>query len=538
MATIINERDSYLQGGTRTSPFALILSHTITKYNIEINAVNTSSIVVSSYIYKLGSSWATAAPLATIGSSTYNWEVQAPGIYTVWCVAKDINGNESTPVSTEVIITAPGFSDISSLINGPNLKLTWTISQSDFVIDRYEIRYGNTWEAPEAVVVATTYSTTYIHRVDYVGSRIWWVAAISIAKNIDGTLIYSTPKGVNVTINSPSQVSNIQASIVDNNVLLSWNEPVIGTNQVPIASYVVKRGTVYASSVVVGSNGNSNFTSIFEQTGGTYIYWVVAIDTAGNEGEPLQKTVVVNQPPDYVLRNNYNSPFTSGTSTNFYVENGSLIGPVVVNQNWNYHFSSQNWTTPQEQINAGFPIYATPSTTTGTYEETIDYGAEVPPTVLTATITAEAVSGTVTNTCVISHKLLVGDPWTVLAANTTNVLLPKFRFIRVQYTFTAAAGSNLVKITGLNIKLAIKQRTDSGTAVYDSTKTDAQNFVSFTYPFLYADTPIIQANNTIAIIPVVVYNGNTANPTGFSVRLYNRSGTPTSSSYSWSVRGY
>lgn len=537
MATIINERDSYLQGGTRTSPFALILSHTITKYNIEINAINTSSIVVSSYIYKLGSSWATAAPLATISSSTYNWEVQAPGIYTVWCVAKDINGNESTPVSTEVIITAPGFSDISSVINGPNLKLTWTISQSDFVIDRYELRYGNTWEDAQAVVVATTYSTTYIHRVDYVNSRIWWVAAISIAKNTDGTLIYSTPKGVNVTINTPSAVSNIQASIVDNNVLLSWDEPVVGTNQLPIASYVVKKGLTYASSVVVGSNGNSNFTSVFEQTGGTYTYWVVATDTAGNDGSVLSKTVVVNQPPDYVLRNNYNSPFTSGTSVNFYVENKTLIGPVDTNQDWTYHFSSRTWDSPQQQINAGFPIYATPSTTTGTYEETIDYGAEVPSTVLTATITAEAVTGTVTNTCVISHKLLLDDPWTVLAADTTNVLLPKFRFIRVQYTFTAAAGSNLVKITGLNIKLAIKQRTDSGTAVYDKAATDAQNFVSFTYPFLYADTPIVQANNTTAITAVVVYV-NAPNPTGFSVRLYNRSGTPTSSSYSWSVRGY
>ena len=73
--------------------------------------------------------------------------------------------------------------------------------------------------------------------------------------------------------------------------------------------------------------------------------------------------------------------------------------------------------------------------------------------------------------------------------------------------------------------------------VYDSTKTDAQNFVPFSFNFIYADTPIIQANNSIAITPVVVYNGG-PNPTGFSVRLYDRTGNPTSSSYSWSVRGY
>lgn len=534
MAAIINARDTYLQASSRATALTIILSNSITGYGVILNAVNTSSALLTSYTYKLGNgvdnSWATATVLAITGSSTYSWKAQTAGIYTLWCAGTDVNGNSSTPVSTVITIGAPGYTAVQSLISGPNLKLTWTISDSAFVIDRYEIRYGNSWDDSAAVVVATTYSTTYTTRVDYLGSRIWWVAA----KNIAGT--YSTPTGVNVTINKPSIVSQIVASVVDNNALVSWTNPTIGSGQLPIDSFVVKKGDTYASSVIVGSNGNSNFTSIFEQTGGNYTYWVVGIDTAGNEGFELSKLIAINQPPDYILRNNYNSNFTGGTASNFYIEGTSLIGPVSLAQTWTSHFQNNSWTSPDNQISAGYPIYATPSLTTGTYEETIDYLTTIPSTIITSTITAQAVVGTVTTSCVISWKLAAGDAWTVLATGTTG-LLPAFRYVRVQYAFTAAAGSNLVKITALNIKLATKQRTDAGTTVYDSTKTDAQNFIPFNFAFVYSDIPVIQANNTIAITPVVVYSGGT-NPTGFSVRLYDRTGNPTSSSYSWSARGY
>ena len=534
MAVIVNARDIYLESGSRVTPLTLILSSIITGYGVEINAINTSSTLVTAYTYRLGNgidnSWATSTLLGTFGSSTYTWKAQTAGIYTIWCTGTDINGAESTPVSTVVTIAAPGYNTIQSVINGPDIKLTWTISQSDFVIDRYELRYGNSWDDVSTVVVATTYSTTYTTRVDYLGSRIWWIAA----KNIAGT--YSIPTGVNITINKPSIVSNIQASVVDNNALLSWNTPSIGNGQLPISAYVVKKGDTYASSVIVGSNGNSNFTSIFEQIGSNYTYWVVGIDSAGNEGQELSKLVAINQPPDYILRNNYNSNFTGGTASNFYIEGTSLIGPVILTQTWASHFQSNSWNSPGSQVAAGYPIYATPSTTTGTYEEIIDYLTTIPSTIITCTITAEAVIGTVAVSCVISWKLAAGDAWTVLAPATTG-LLPTFRYIRVQYTFTAAIGSNLVKLTSFNIKLAMKQRSDASTGVYDSTKTDTQNFVPFSLNFVYADTPIIQANNSIAITPVVIYNGGT-NPIGFSVRLYDRTGNPTSSSYSWSVRGY
>lgn len=537
MAILVNARDSYLQNATRSNLITLAISAVVTGYGVSITTINTSNnITPTTYTFKLGNgidnSYATSTVLTVTNTSQYNWTAQTAGVYVIWCAAADTAGNMGIPVSTTITIAAPGNSSIGGLITGPNLKLDWTISVSStsFAIDYYEIRYGNNWES--GTVVGTTKSTTYTTRVTYLGSQIWWVAA----RSIGGT--YSTPTGTTITVNSPNAVSSITIDVVDNNALIYWIAPTVSTGQLPIDYYEVRKGATYATSTVVGSNGNSTFGSVFEQIGGTYIYWVTAYDTAGNKGVSLSKTATISQPPDYILRNNYNSNFTAGTKTNFAAENNTLVGPVDTTQTWQSHFVNNAWTTPQAQVNSGYPIYALPSLTTASYEEIIDYGNTIPSTIINVTLSSTIVSGAVNSTCVISYKLLSTDAWTVFTAGTTQLITTSFRYIRVQFAFTAVGLNNLITLNGLNIKLAIKQRTDSGNATYDSTKTAAQNFVNFGYAFLSADTPIIQASGTaVALTPVVSYSGG-VNPTGFSVILYDRSGVATSGAYSWSARGY
>jgi len=536
MATLVNARDSYLQNSSRNGLITLSLNGTVTGYGVSVAAINTSNIAASTYTYRLGNgtdnSFATSTVLATTGSSQYTWTAQTAGVYVIWCIAADVNGNFGTATSTTVTIAAPGTSSIGGVINGPNLKLDWTISvnTTSFAIDYYEIRYGNNWES--GTVVGTTKATTYTTRLTYLGPQIWWVAA----RSIGGT--YSTPTGTTITVNAPSAVSTITVDVVDNNALIYWTAPTVSTGQLPIDYYEVRKGTTYATSTVVGSNGNSTFSSIFEQLGGTYTYWVTAFDTAGNAGANLSRTATISQPPDYILRNNYNSLFTTGTKVNFVLENNMLVGPVDIAQTWQGHYVNNAWTTPQAQVNAGYPIYALPGLTTGSYEEIIDYGTNIPSTIVTATLSTTAVSGTVNNSCVISYKLLSTDAWTVFTAGTTQLITTSFRYIRIKYSFTCTGINNLIRINGLNIKLAIKQRTDSGNATYDSTKTALQNFVNFGYAFLSADTPIVQASGTAtALTPVVSYSGG-VNPTGFSVILYDRTGVATSGAYSWSARGF
>ena len=546
MAAIKNSRDIFLQASTRSVPITFTISNTVKGYGTDIYVINTSSVIILSYTYSLGDTYSSSTLLATTGSSTYNWTTKVEGAYTIWCVAKDSTGNTSTPVSTSLLIVKPGTSILAANIVNNNIVLTWNLSVSDFAVDYYEIRYGNTWEDAAAILVGTTKATTYTIPARYLGSRIWWVAA----RNIAGT--YSIPSSKNLNINKPSAVdiNYFKISVVDNNALASWNPPNIGEGNLPIDYYEVKKGPVYDTAVSIGSNGNSSFTSIFESTGGTYTYWLTAVDTAGNLGVSISKSQYINQPPDYVLYNNLDipssiMPLTVGTYSNLFItSDNALLGPVATTQLWNTHYSSNNWTTPQNQIDAGYPIYSTPTVTTASYELIIDYVANVPPTIVTSTITSISIIGSVSNICTISYKLLSTDTWIVFPIGTTQLIPTAFRYIRVQYAFTAAAGSNLVKVTNINVKLAIKQRTDSGNWTYDSTKTDAENFRSFGYSFVAADTPIVQSSTVTTVngvvtplIPVVIYSGGT-NPTGFSVRLYTPSGVATSGAYSWASRGY
>lgn len=638
MAVTVNTRDLYLQSGSRSQSLSLIVNNTVNNLNIDIRVVNATGINLVQYVYKKGdgvlNSYATATTLQTTGSPQYTWTAQVAGIYVIWVVGIDINGNETAPVSTTVNISAPNISSISASLNGPNLKLDWAIATGDMAIDYYEIRYGTTWIG--ATLVGTTKATTYTTRVDYSGStRVWWVAAKSLATTTPIT--YSDPVSKSVTINAPSAVveNTIKIEIVDNNALIKWEATTLGTGQLPIDYYQVRKGETFGSSTLVGSNGNSTFTSVFEQASGTYTYWIVGYDTAGVAGTAVSKSATISQPPDYVLRNNYNSTFT-GTSTNLYLEQGYLVGPVNTTQTWSTHFvagaGSGSWATPGDQVSAGYPIYIAPNISTGTYEEIIDYGTNtvisttgtvgsitgsgpwtstisgmttttglavgsvitvtagsgtlyngvnyavvasivsstsitctttggttptagtitnitlsttIPSTVLTTTLSTATVSGGVTVTCVISHKMVAADAWTVLSA-ATSALLPTFRYARVVFTLTPAStpGSNLIKLTGLNIKLSIKLRTDSGTGTYNNALTDAQNFKNFGYNFLSADTPIVQVTTltsglgtAVPLTPLVIYDGG-SNPTGFSVRLYDRTGATQSGVYSWTVRGY
>src|SRR5690606_38983946 len=132
-------------------------------------------------------------------------------------------------------------------------------------------RYGDSWET--AVSVGSTKTTTYVATVDWGGVRRFWVAAIDVAQN------YGVPVSVDVAIESPGPVGGLVASVIDNNVLFRYQAPTTGT--LP-----------------------ATFATMFEDQSGTYVYWIAAVDTAGNVGEPQSTQAQVDQPPDYIVRSN------------------------------------------------------------------------------------------------------------------------------------------------------------------------------------------------------------------------------------------
>ena len=516
----------YMAALPPTSPASL--TPTMELFGVRLTTARSPDLDVVRYEYRVGSSWATAALLAADGGTSYLYQVQAVGTYTFWVAAVDAFGAYSVPVSATTTVTAGTVTGLTQNIAGPNLNLTWSNVLGAFANAGFEVRYGLTWSGATSMGVFNI--TSYVETIRWSGTRNYWVAPIDVQGN------YGTPVSVTVTVTVPTAVTGTRADIVDNNVLLYWGAPATAT--LPIASYEVRKGSSWASGTLIGSNGNSTFAMVFEQLAGTYTYWFAAIDSAGTYGTPASLTCTVTQPPDYVLKVNYNSTF-SGTLSNMYLENGAMIGPYDTTQTWATHFTGHSWTSPNDQITAGYPIYAEPSLASGSYTETYDYGTSIPASIITVTPTYNILAGSESITCQISTSP-DGTTWTALTAGFSG-LGTSFRYVKFVLTVSGTAGANLIQITNINLKLNIKQRMDSGQSTSVVSGTSGVT-VNFNYPFIEADYPDVQPggldSHNLPWRPAVIYSGP-PNPTSFAVRMFDSAGVETAGvPFSWKTRGY
>ena len=334
---------------------------------------------------------------------------------------------------------------------------------------------------------------------------------------------------VDVTVLAPSQPT-ITPQVVDNNVLLRWNDC---TATLPVDTYELRRGADWATAALIGTK-SGRFTSVFETAGGTYTYWLAAIDSGGNYGTPGSVTVVVNQPPDYVLKLTQNSTW-SGTKTNaIFDESGFLLLGVNPTETFEDHFTARSWTTPQQQIDAGYAYWLMPSTSTAAYEETVDYGAVVASSKVAQTLTSTVVTGTFAMTPQISVRKLVTDAWTDYSG-VDQVYATDFRYLKFRYDFTSAGGDDLALLTSLNYRLDSKLRSDFGAGTANSGDSGG---TSVTFNFAFVDVEAISVTPSGTTPRIAIYDFVDApNPTTFKVLLFDTSGNRVSGGFSWSARG-
>lgn len=503
---------------------------------------------LAAYELRLGSTWATGAPLeggptgsgTDVGGTTYLWRIQAAGTYRVWCRARDVTGFYSgTAISVDVTIAAPSAVTFAggSPISGDTLALSWSSSAGSFQIDSYEIRVGNAWAG--ATVLDRALSNVYLQKVNWGGTRRFWVAARDVAGN------YGNPISSDVVVTSPGQVASIRAEVVDNNVLLYWTTPSTGT--LPVLTYEVYRGTAFAGATLIGEKSGL-FTSVFEQSSGNFTYWIRPRDTAGNVGVERSVTTFVNQPPDYVLYSDLNPALSGATRSNADFD-GGIVFPFNTAESWDTHYTSRGWANDNDAIAAGFPIYAQPAPGSGHFEVQIDYGAVIPSTGIQVSPTLTVIAGSPTNIVQISYKLNLGDAWIDLAAGSSGFIAASFRYVRVRVTATTSGGGvGLYRCTNLNIKLNVKQKSfasqgtcnsgDAGGTTFHLTN-DGNPYSAGVNALLFVDAfgpPVIQPAGTSPIIAVVDFV-DTPNPQSFKVLLFNNNGVRVSAAISWTARG-
>jgi predicted phage tail protein len=513
----------------KTAPPADVTGFTnvVEQFGISLKWNKNADIDLDAYEIRYGgASWDTSTFLEKAYTTSYNWQIKTAGTYRVWIKAIDTTGNYSTnAVITDISIGVPAQSNLTARISGPNIVLEWTSVVGAFSIDHYEVRQGSTWSS--GTDIAAPMSNTLQFVADFGGSRTFWVAGVDVAGNV------GTPTSVTVQIQSPS-VAGATAEVIDNNVLLRWQD---GTASLPIDYYSVSKGAVFESATEVGII-YSRFAALFEQAGGTYTYWIVPVDSAGNIGTPASVSAVVSQPPDYVLQYDQNSTL-NGTRSNVQLVEGALLA-VLPDETWQQHFANRSWATIQAQIDAGDPLYFQPSTTSGTYDETIDYGALVTQgTTISVTPTYNIIRGSVTFTIDLFVKANIQDAW-IQFTGQSSIYATNFRYVRFRINFTSGSGSdNLIQVTSISTKMAVKLRNDNGSGYAVSTDVGG-TVVNFT-PGTFID---VNSINVTAAVPaggqpiIALYDFvDIPNPTSFKVLLYDLNGNRVSGSFSWSAKG-
>ena len=214
----------------------------------------------------------------------------------------------AAPVNITGIITS-SFADTS--LTNATITLNWNPATPEFGLYGYELSYTTTG----GVAVAQTINTTSITLQT---GNVWTNPGIGTInftiKVIDNLGLTNKSTGViaSVVKSAPGAVTNFTSKVIDNNVLLSWTSPVKTT--LPIDHITIVKGSAYATGTSVGDK-TGTFTIVFEQTGGDYTYWIVAVDTDNQISTPISLTATVAAPPDYVFNAEYKSIFAKIDTT-------------------------------------------------------------------------------------------------------------------------------------------------------------------------------------------------------------------------------
>ena len=499
---------------------------TQTKYGVKLKWNPVSDVDLRDYEIRVGADWDTATVLANIDASEWLWAIQQAGTYTLWIAARDFAGIYSVnPAQYAIEVIGPSAIDLEYHFDGPDVVLEWTQSTSLFAVEDYLVQiFDANDEATRTYTASMT--TSFRVRVDWGGTRKIGVTPVDIAGNMGPTAF------VSVLVIAPGVVRNLTVQVIDNNVLLNWIRP--AEHSLPIDYYEVFKGDTFATAVEIGEVGGT-FSPIFETEAGLFTYWIRAIDTAVNVGPALSIAVQVNPPPDYVLRDIANIDFSAGTHDNTCAIGTALYGPNnSCEQTWASHFEDEGWTTIQQQITAGYPLYLQPVPLgVATFTKEVDFGVVLPPTIVTLSANIDIMAGDVDFTQQISYKAAAEDAWTDMEAGQTQVFVSTFRYIKVTLTFESETGrTGLARINELLVRLDVKLRTDAGHA------TVSANPTAVTFGVAFIDVQSITLTPLGTTPRYAVYDfDDSPYPTGFDIYLFDLDGNPTTGTVSWTARG-
>lgn len=438
------------------------LASNVTEYGVVLGWSAIGDLDVDYYELKSGSLtdlWADMQVLAEVSGTTFQTNLLPAGDYKFAIKAVDTSGNRSTAEAiTTLTVGGPPAPTLTATIVGSQARLEWNAVSGQFQVLDYILRYGATFAG--GTQIGATQSTVHIEEVRWGGERTFWIAARDVAGNIGAA------SSATATITVPTVPQSVTVQVIDNNVLLRWLAP--ATSTLPIDFYKIFKGDTFIGATQIGQV-SATFSNIVELVGGTFTYWLQAFDTAGNAGAEIGVVAAVSQPPDYILRDQRNQNATNETSSSGTVQDGEVIfGGIDSTITWDNHFTTNSWTTINDQIAAGYPYYLQPNTVSSSIEwDDIDFGAVIPATIVTATMDVLEVEGDSTFTIELRHST-DGVSYTLvdgaaLSEYSKRWLVPSFRYLRLNIAVTPGASNHgLYELSNTDLRLDVKQVSDSG----------------------------------------------------------------------------
>lgn len=456
-------------------------------------------------------------------SNFYILDVADGEMYDVRVRAITLVLGEWATVTGHLVIgkTAPPAApqNFRAVLTVRGVELFWD-AVPELDISYYEIRLGSNWGA--STLIDKVASTYYLWASQTSGGYTLLLAAKDTSGNYSDAVAYA------IDVDAPSAPRNITAQVVNNMITLRWDAPL--TSSFPIREYrIYKR--VGSVDELLGSV-NANIKTLMEFTAGTYTYLITAVDTYGNEGEPGSITIYVDPPPMFELIADIVLDPNDADITNGIIDGEFIVMPIDPTATFESHFEDQSWDTPQDQIDAGYPIYIQPaSTLPANVTQVIDYGGTVSGCLISLSYVGEWVDGGGTIQTTLGYStdgVTYSD-----TVDVSQLFGPSFRYVRVQWDAENTDATGVYKLSQCRIRLEVRPEEEEG-VISCSSSDSGGTTITFVKPFLdvFEDSIQVSYRGSNAYMPGYSISGNVV-----SVYLWNTSGTRVAGSVTYRVRG-
>lgn len=417
-------------------------------------------------------------------------------------------------VSTVTVATPTEVGDIAYTLTATNVVLSWDPSSQGFIF--YEVRRGSTWDTASRVTV--TSNNGIILDPLPVGSTTFLVRSLSTSGVYSNTI--SSVDVVIPEIGNPG----ITADVINNFTTLLWTEP---TTTFRIEHYEITRN---------GSELAPNVKGLFyvhqEAAAGTITFGVKAVDIAGNTGPESTITVDVGAPTDFVIEDTQQSTFT-GTFVNGMVDNNIAYFNIDLTTSYEDHFIDNTWASPQDQVDDGYEYWIQPTLPTGSYEEIFDFGSIYTNIIVNVSWLFDVIVGNFT----FGLDIRVSDDNISYSSafTTPSFFASSARYVKVKFTFTNGDDKGILAFSNFIVNILVKRENDGGhTEVFaaDASGTTILFNKAFKFVESISVTPLDPFDRS------ATYNfAGGANPTSFTVKLYDNTGIRVDGTVGWFVRG-